>query len=436
MRQPTSVRNPSAQRTILFLQGVASPFFAELGRNLKARGHRVRRINFSLGDELFWPLPATGYRGSLSNWRKFLAAYLARQGITDIVLFGDCRPYHRIAIGLAAHHRVQVHVLEEGYLRPYWITVEQGGVNGHSSLPADPDEIRRLAAELEPPLQAEFAGSFVRRAVWDVTYSFANMLGRPMYPGYRRHRPNHVLVEYSGWLRRLARGRKVERHAEAAVKRAVSLRHGFFLVPLQLDSDYQIRIHSRFADLREFLEEALASFARHAPPDVELLIKVHPLDPGLVDRPAQIAALAARHGVIRRVTTIEGGHLPTLLAAARGVVVVNSTVGSSALEARRPTIALGTAIYNIPGLTFQDGLDRFWTEAAPPDFDLFTAFRTLIVHRTLVNGGFFCRQGIAMAVGVAADRVLAAEQIHYGYWAGGRLESVPAPLYPTPYPAE
>ena len=38
-----------------------------------------------------------------------------------------------------------------------------------------------------------------------------------------------------------------------------------------------------------------------------------------------------------------------------------------ALERQVPLIALGDAHYDQPGLTFQDGLDRFWTEAVPPD---------------------------------------------------------------------
>ncbi|WP_250313331.1 capsular polysaccharide export protein, LipB/KpsS family, partial [Escherichia coli] len=33
---------------------------------------------------------------------------------------------------------------EEGYLRPQFITVEEGGVNAYSSLPRDPDFYRKL----------------------------------------------------------------------------------------------------------------------------------------------------------------------------------------------------------------------------------------------------------------------------------------------------
>ena len=411
MVQPIPPRPAGSARTFLFLQGLASPFFARLGEAIRQEGHQVLRINLALGDRVFWRGPAADYRGTLAGWRKYLVTYLRRHAVTDIVLFGDCRPYHRIAIGLARRSRIQVHVFEEGYVRPYWITVEPGGVNGHSSLPRDPDAIRAIAEGLPEPVETTFPGHFRRRALWDVAYNVAMMMGRPFYPGYHRHRPHHILVEYGAWLRKFARRGAIERHAAREVERAAARPGSYVLLPLQLGSDYQIRIHSRFADLSDFLEEVVASFARHAPPEIALLVKVHPLDPGLVDRRAQIDALAARHGVIGRTSVIEAGHLPTLLSAARGVVVVNSTVGTTALETGLPTIALGTAIYDVPGLTFQHGLDRFWTEGRPPDPDLFRAFRRLVLHRTQVNGSFFSPEGIAMSVGAAAGRVLSAASV-------------------------
>ena len=29
---------------------------------------------------------------------------------------------------------LRIHVFEEGYMRPYWVTYERGGTNGHSRL--------------------------------------------------------------------------------------------------------------------------------------------------------------------------------------------------------------------------------------------------------------------------------------------------------------
>jgi capsular polysaccharide export protein len=126
-------------RSFLFLQGLASRFFERLGAALAERGHPVRRINFNGGDRVFWRLPgAVDYRGNLHDWPSFLDRLLVEYQVTDIILFGDCRPLHRLAIPLARARSVRVHVVEEGYLRPGWISFEEGGVNANSPLPRDP----------------------------------------------------------------------------------------------------------------------------------------------------------------------------------------------------------------------------------------------------------------------------------------------------------
>jgi hypothetical protein len=66
----------------------------------------------------------------------------------------------------------------------------------------------------------------------------------------------------------------------------------------------------------------------------------------------------------------------------------------------------------MPGLTFQGGIDRFWTEGVPPDADLFDAFRRVVVERTQINGDFFSDEGLAAAVAGAVTRLEAAALEH------------------------
>ena len=158
------------RREFLFLQGLAGPFFALLGQRLRQAGHGVRRINFNGGDKLYWRAPgATDYRGSLARWPGFLDSYLDRAPATDLVLFGDCRPLHAAAIRVARARGMQVHVFEEGYIRPDYVTVEAEGVNGHSQLPRNPEDYIRAARAL-PPLQEHppIASYFNRRAREDL----------------------------------------------------------------------------------------------------------------------------------------------------------------------------------------------------------------------------------------------------------------------------
>jgi capsular polysaccharide export protein len=401
-----------SSRSFLFLQGLAARFFENLGIALAARGYRVERINFNGGDRAFWRLPgAVDFRGRAEEWPGFLDARIAATETNDIILFGDCRPLHRAAIAVARRRGVRVWVVEEGYLRPDWITLEADGVNGFSALPREPrwyrEEARRLPAWRNPP---SMPNSFPRRAAEDVLYWLAARVAVRRFPHYATHRPYYPFVEYVGWLRRLAIQRRGERRAAAAIAALAHRREPIFFFPLQLDCDYQIVLHSPFRTMRTAIETVLASFARHASPGARLVVKLHPLDSGICDWAGIIGHSAAALGISGRLTILDGGSIDAILAFSRGVTTVNSTVGALALAAHRPVIALGSAVYDIQGLTFQGGLDAFWTDAEPPDPFLFDAFRRVLAARALIPGSFFSDEGLRVAVAAAIGRLEAAGQ--------------------------
>ncbi|MDW8445052.1 MAG: capsular biosynthesis protein [Acetobacteraceae bacterium] len=398
----------AGRRSILVLQGVASPFFAALGAALAARGHAVHRINFCRGDRLFWPLPGgIDFREPADHWPGFLAATLDRLGVTDLVMFGDARPLHEAALAVARRAGVRPWVFEEGYLRPNWITLECGGTNAQSRLPRDPRAILLEGALLPDRGEGEaVAGGMALRVRDEVRYHAANLGQGAEFPHYRHHRPWPFFQEVAcGWLPRLAGRPLVRALAKFVIGRLLASGRPFVLFPLQLDGDVQIRRHSPFGRLAPAIEHVLESFAAYSPPDLALLVKVHPLDNGMTRWASVVARTARRFGVADRVLTVDGGHLPTLLEHARAVVTVNSTVGFSALLHHRPVVALGYAIYDLPGLTHRSGLDRFWTKPERPNRHLLLAFRRVVIARSQLNGSFYTPNGIARGVAEAVERI-------------------------------
>jgi capsular polysaccharide export protein len=395
------------RRSFLFLQGNASRFFGDLGRALHGRGHPVHRINFNGGDRVFWPLRgAVDFRWGVKSWPAFLEARLDRWAITDIMLFGDCRPLHAEAVRVAKARGIRVYVFDEGYLRPNWVTMDLGGTNGNSSLPHDPAWYRAAAGKLPPWSDgAPVSSSFARRAWEDVLYNFSMMLSAFLYPGYRTHRPWHPLVEYAGWLYHFARGPAQRGRIARGLARLKESRRPYFFFPLQLDCDSQIRRHSPFGRVAPTIGHVIESFARHAPADALLVIKEHPLDNCLTNWRTMTARVAAAAGVGDRVIYLEDGPLGPLLDDSEGVVTVNSTVGFLALAHGKPVIALGTAVYDVPGLTFQGDFAEFWTGPTQPDAAMFDSFRRVAVARTQLNGGFFSEAGVALGVAGALGRL-------------------------------
>lgn len=403
--QPAALRRRE-KRSVLLLQGLMGPLFRRLGQGLIKAGHRVHKVNFNGGDRFFWRLPGgIDYRGTLQDWPQTLERIICDHEITDVVLFGDCRDHHMIATRVCRELRIPVHVFEEGYIRPDWVTFERDGVNGHSTLPRDPQWYRDTAASLPPvPEHRQVPSSFRRRAIEGLAYNVADVLTRWHYSNWNNHRPWHPLVEGMGWLRKLRR--RKQRDAEAAVlmARLEASSTPYFLFPLQLDSDAQIRLHSPFAGIAEALKVVIASFAQHAPPGTRLVVKEHPLDNGVRDWQQITRDMALRFGVADRIDYLPSGDIVPVARRSQGMVTINSTSGTLGLSMGIPAVVLGKAIYNISGITCQDGLDPFWCAPIPPDVETFSAFRRVLIERCLIPGGFFSEQALAVVVRHAIAR--------------------------------
>ena len=408
-----TVPQPLPQRNILLLQGLMGPLFRRIGQALRRDGYGVYKVNFNGGDRLFWRLPnGINYRGSLEDWPAELARLTQLHAITDVVLFGDCRPMHALAIPVCRDLHIPVHVFEEGYIRPDWVTLELGGVNGHSALPRDPAWYREEAATLPPvPEHHPVPSSFRRRALEGVAYNAADVLTRWHYPFWENHRPWHPLVEGMGWLRRLLRRKAATVRTAVLIADLEARGASYMLFPLQLDSDAQIRLHSSFAGIADALRMVIASFAAHAPREYRLVVKEHPLDNGVRDWRHETASLAALHGVADRVDYMENGDIVPVAQRAKGMVTINSTSGTLALALGVPVIALGHAVYDIEDITFQGKLDDFWCEPGKPDADTFAAFRRVLIDRCLVAGGFFSEEALTKVTKGVIVRLEAASPL-------------------------
>ena len=377
-----------------------SPFYRQIAQHLKAEGWRVTRINLCTGDWLFWHgEDAIAYRGRRSRWPRFIASFYARNAVTHVLLLGENRRYYRQAVDIALASGIQVFVNDFGYVRPDWITFGRNGMSGGSLFPRDPQAIRAIAAGLpEIDWTPRFADSAFHMARGDLLHNLSNLFMGWIFPFYRRSdRRPHTLIytRASGWRLLINRLRKA-RIARDVTDLLKSQQH-YYLFPLQLDFDFQIVAYSPFDGIVESIAYVLASFARHAPKHAVLLVKEHPWDPALKNWERLLRREATRLGVADRVRYLCGGPLDLLIQHSRGVVTVNSTTGMRALHLARPLVVLGQAVFDIPGLTHQGGLDSFWLEAVPPQPDLTRDFLKALAVMVQIRGVFFEPEGIRMA---------------------------------------
>lgn len=392
MPHPASLRSLVKHDRIVLLQGPMGPFFWRLARFLRAQGATVGKVNFNGGDWLFYPRGAAACRVPPEQLPGWFEAYFRRTQCQAVVMFGQTRPVHEAARAVARQLGLAIYVFEEGYLRPDYVTLEEGGVNAHSGLPRDPNTYRDWA-DVPPRRPEPTHQRFARMAWYAALYALACWLMYPLCRHHRYHRPLNPWVEAARWvrggLRKLAFALREAGVLSMLTSAGCSGR--WYLLPLQVHNDSQITHHSTFADVEEVIDVVMQSFARSAPRDHWLVIKHHPMDRAYRDYGRFIRERSRALGVCERVLYVHDLHLPTLLKHTKGVVTVNSTTGLQALYHKVPVKTLGECFYDIEGLVHQGTLDDFWHAPAPVDVELYRRFREYLVRHTQLNASFYGR---------------------------------------------
>ncbi len=398
-------------RVFLFLQGPHGPFFAGLARMLCRSGAQVWRVGFNAGDRAFWRNAATyiPYRDSPENWPTAFGEILAEKGVTDIVLYGDTRPIHAQAVTRARQAGIAVHVFEEGYLRPYWVTYERGGSNGNSRLMnmTVPQMEQALeGSDMEAPLPPGHWGDMRQHVFYGALYHWFVMFANRNYRNFRPHRALTVTREFQLYLRRL-----VLMPFQAIERRLATLRirYGGFpyhLALLQLEHDSSFQMHSPFDSMTDFLKLAIENFADGAPRHHHLVFKAHPLEDGRVPLRREISHLAREHGISDRVHYVRGGKLAQLLNDARGAVTVNSTAAQQVLWRGIPIKVFGNAVYNQPEFVSTQPLTVFFAGATRPDNSAYKTYRRFLLETSQVPGGFYSARGRRQLLRHVVDMML------------------------------
>jgi capsular polysaccharide export protein len=401
------------KRVFLFLQGPVAGFFPRLAAALESEGHKALRINLNAGDSLFWRIGnSTPYRGSLEDWPKFLGDYLSKHGVTDILLLGEQRPYHKVAVNLARERGIAVAVTDFGYLRPDWVTLEPFAMNAASEMTRDPEEIARIARSLGEPFDhtvRRFKAGFWSMAIPDIIYNLTAQICWFLHPHYRSHQKYNVAATYIGVLGRLLTVRNRNRHANKMIDELAAQAQDkpLFLLPLQMETDYQLRAYSHFNSMQQVMEEVMTSFAGHAPENAQLVIKLHPYDPAVQNFGRKAKNAAKNAGIADRVCFIDGGDADKLLEACTGTITVNSTMGLQAMLAGCPVYLLADANYRVEGLVRFDGLDGFWQNTGTVNNQLLSDYLQALIGTCMIRGLFYDEPGLTHAIGEAKRRLTA-----------------------------
>ncbi len=372
-------------KKVLLLVGPVGWFFYRLAKDLRSAGAEVYKINFSGGDLLYYPFSAVNYRGKPEDFPEFLKRFVEEKGIDTLIVFNDCKEVHMIA-KTALKDKVELWVLERGYIRPNFFTFERGGINGYSKIPKNAEFYQNL--QIRKIEVKEVGEAKLQWYILSVFFFLAYILLRPFFPSSRFSYKNilwvmpyfiktvFLQVYYS-----LCEKKRIERFIK-------NFWGKYYFVPLQVFNDSQVRFHSDYKNLEEFIEEVIESFAKHAPKDTYLVFKHHPMDLGFKCYRKLIDRKSKELGIVGRVFYFKSYPVERFLEGSIGCVTINSTVGLTALRMYKPVKVMGRAIYNVKGMVFDESLNEFWKTAMDwkVDKDLVEKFIYYLIKETQVNG--------------------------------------------------
>ncbi len=330
---------------------MAKPFtFVCLDPRKKKRAH-ITTLLAPLGRLHWWRLPKLAFANWPQTTERAEKALLAARGIP--------------ALGLK--RRIWTRILQMQYngtrryfeRNPDHVAVVWNGLNGSRRVFLDAAKdagAKTLSFELGP-----FPG---RITVDPVGVNYANSLPRSAVP--YKNWLSESGVDPSAWRALGAQIRQRTPDQPPAPSAGLpSLTDPFIFAPLQVPGDSQLRLFGGAFRTVDAFVTALVQAAKALPDGWHLRLKEHPSTPAFV---ADIL-----RGVDAPIYLDNVSDTFAQVAASRGVVTVNSSVGLEAMFFDKPVVACGQCFWAIPGMAAQapdqDGLTKALAQAPDWTFD-------------------------------------------------------------------
>lgn len=406
---PTALDRRQGPARILLLQGPVGPFFSELTDCLIEHGAEVTQLTFNHADartaNKSHSIPVTC---RLSDFDEHIRLHL-RTDIDAVVIFGSERPAHKIAREVAEEYGIPVLSFEEGYIRPGAVSLELGGNNASS--PIANVDISKIPRGFSTRMEAANYHGF-----WPMVWHGANYyFRREIFSGARErefhHRSTPISSEIFFWLRNVMRkATDGGSHASQATLLMKEFPKDYYIVPLQVPSDSNIKKSANGWTTPKLIHETIRSFSKSAPKTSRLVFKIHPMSRGHSSDHKLIKNLARTHKVETRTMVLHTGSLGELAKLAAGMITINSTSGLSAIHHGIPLLTMGRSIYAHSELaTLAEGeksIDAFWNNGFVADPELRNAFLAYIRRSSLIPGDFYARRGRVKAAKHGARKIL------------------------------
>jgi capsular polysaccharide export protein len=374
------------------LQGPVGPFFNTLYSTLASQGWDVTQICLNGADKVFSSKTHTTWTGD-TRWILWFDELITLKKPDVVILFGAERPAHKKAIRIAKAHKIPVLCLEEGYIRPGYITAEWGG-NNHIS-PLQNKNIRDYTSS--PLFKTPYTDSTGMGPLlgWSALYYTARTLFSR--PSQRRlyHKKFFGPAEVLRWSLNYIK-KSVNEKKDAQTLISIKEKE-YDVVTLQVPGDKSLVEGGDGWTTGRLIIDTLHSFKSHAPSTRHIIFKLHPLGRGHDKSEYQINDLALDLEIQDRVHIIYTGPLAPVLKNARGLIAITSTSSISSIEKGKITLVLGKGITRKPEIALcgpsVSKINSFWTSPFTPQQNHINTFMKMVKSEALLPGDYYTKKG-------------------------------------------
>lgn len=312
----------------------------------------------------------------MARYIAFTREYLIRNKIELVTMHNDLRWQHALAIEVCKELKVNYLITERGIFRPDTTTIEFLGVNGYSSLPKDKEFYKNKNIK-EKKLKSYKVSRLTNLEV-NIRFTLFILLNKIGDIFGLNSKIKNKSYSLSKYIELFIKQKFIKKASPNVI-----LPSKYIFVPLQVNTDTQILVHSDFKDMQEFIslvEKEFYSFESN----IGLVFKIHPMEKGIVNYKFDSKS------IVVDIDTNE------LIKNSECVVTINSTVGFEAIMKHKKVLVLGEAFFKIDSITicsskksFKDDIKSILDGNIELDDEAIESFVKYLKYEYQVNGNLF-----------------------------------------------
>jgi len=339
----------------------------------------IKTLYTETSRKLYETEPATEAFIYMAKYLSFTRDYIRKNHIDIVMMHNDLRWQHALTIEVCNELNILYLITERGIFRPNTLTIDFKGVNGYSSLPKDKAFYKEYTPKSKEFHHNYKTGKIVhtKTNLKFILFIILNKIGDFWGWNSTVKNKNYSLTHYLHLFIR-------QKFFKVKATMHQTLPQRYLFIPLQLSTDTQILIHSKFKNIQEFISTVENDFYTLNNKNIKLVFKIHPMERGMV-----------KYLFDERSMLVENG-TNELIRKSEAIVIINSTVGFEAIKNYKKVIVLGEAFFKIEDIVvcsskenFKNDLNYVLSGRIKPDKDLIDKFVHYVQYEYQINGNLF-----------------------------------------------